>query len=170
MSATTGYKMSGCVWLWLWGRYGTQLHLPGKQDPQIAQEYLFTRIVSAVINKRCASPSCVGTLLSFVTYSVPVPCLFKIKYYHLRLNKAKYLVLFKTYASPTFIGYPRYIFSCILRPMQLQMVIFDFEEKGTGTEHVAIATSKYKPSGIFCKVEHPCQVSKVLLHYWQRYS
>ena len=40
------------------------------------------------------------------TYSVPVSYLFKIKYYHLRLNEAKYLVLSKTNASPTFIGSP----------------------------------------------------------------
>ena len=32
--------------------------------------------------------------------------LFKIRYYHLRLNKVKYLVLSKTYANPTFIGSP----------------------------------------------------------------
>ena len=62
------------------------------------------------------------------------------------------------------------VFNCILYPGQLQMVIFDFEEEGTGTEHVAIATPKCKPSGIFCRVQHPCQVSKALLHYWQRYS
>ena len=35
----------------------------------------------------------------------------------------------------------------------------------TGTEHVAIATSKCKRSGIFRKVQHPCQVSTTLLHY-----
>ena len=29
--------------------------------------------------------------------------LFKMKYYHLRLNKAKYLVSFKTYTIPTLI-------------------------------------------------------------------
>ena len=29
-----------------------------------------------------------------------------MKYYHLRLNKAKYLVLSKTHVSPTFIGSP----------------------------------------------------------------
>ena len=40
----------------------------------------------------------------------------------------------------------------------------------TGTEHVAIATSKCEPSGIFHKVQHPCQVSIKLLHYWRRYS
>ena len=40
----------------------------------------------------------------------------------------------------------------------------------TGTEHVAIATSKCEPSGIFRKVQHPCQVSMALLHYWRRYS
>ena len=41
---------------------------------------------------------------------------------------------------------------------RLQMVISDFEEEKTGTEHVAIATSKCEPSGIFCRVQHPCQV------------
>ena len=41
------------------------------------------------------------------------------------------------------------IFNCIFCPVQLQMVIIDFREKGTGTEHVAIATSKYVRSGMF---------------------
>ena len=40
--------------------------------------------------------------VAMATCSVPVSCLSKIKYYHLRLNKAKYLVLSKTYVSPTF--------------------------------------------------------------------
>ena len=57
------------------------------------------------------------------------------------------------------------IFSCILCPVQPQMVIFEFEEEGSGTKHVAIATPKCKPSGIFCKVQHPCQVSVALLLY-----
>ena len=35
----------------------------------------------------------------------------------------------------------------------------------TGTEHVVIVTSKCEPYGIFCKVQHPCQVSITLLHY-----
>ena len=48
--------------------------------------------------------------------------------------------------------------------------MFDFKEEGAGTEHAAIATSKCVPSGIFCRVQHPCQVSIVLLHYWRRYS
>ena len=47
------------------------------------------------------------------------------------------------------------------------MVIFDFEEAGTGTENVAIATSKREPSGIFCRVQHPCQISIALSHYWR---
>ena len=51
------------------------------------------------------------------------------------------------------------IFNDIFCPVQLQMVIFDFKEEGTGTEHVAIATSKCVPSGIFCRVQHSCQVS-----------
>ena len=50
------------------------------------------------------------------------------------------------------------------------MVIFDFEEEETGTEHVVIATSKCVPSGIFRKVQHPCQVSIASFHYWRRYS
>ena len=39
------------------------------------------------------------------------------------------------------------------------MIIFDFKEEGTGTEHVAIATSKCVPSGIFLRVQHPCIAS-----------
>ena len=64
------------------------------------------------------------------------------------------------------------IFNCIFCPVQLQMVLFDFKEKGTGTEHVAMETSKCLPSGIFltCRVQHPCQVWIALLHYWRRYS
>ena len=50
--------------------------------------------------------------------------------------------------------------------MQLQMVIFDFEEEATGTKHAAIATSKCVPSGIFPRLQHPCQVSIALLRYW----
>ena len=50
------------------------------------------------------------------------------------------------------------------------MVIFDFKEEETGTEHVAIATSKCVASGIFRRVQQPCQVSIALLHYWWRYS
>ena len=41
--------------------------------------------------------------VAMATCLVPVSCLFKMKYCHLWLNKAKYLVLSKTYASPTFI-------------------------------------------------------------------
>ena len=33
--------------------------------------------------------------------------------------------------------------------MQLQIVVYDFKEEGTGTEHVAIATSKCVPSAKF---------------------
>ena len=54
--------------------------------------------------------------------------------------------------------------------MQLQMAIFDFEEAGDWNRHVAIATSKCVPPGIFRNVQHPCQVSIALLYYWQRYS
>ena len=44
------------------------------------------------------------------------------------------------------------VFNYIFCPMQLQMVIFDFKEEGTGTEHVNIATLKCVPSGIFLRV------------------
>ena len=47
------------------------------------------------------------------------------------------------------------------------MVIFDFKEEETETEHVAMAISKCVPSGIFRRVQHPCQVSIALLHYWR---
>ena len=67
---------------------------------------------------------------------------------------------------PSSLGRLFNIFGCILCLVQLQMVIFDFEEEATGTEHVAIATSKCEPSGIFCRVQYPCQVSIALLHYW----
>ena len=43
------------------------------------------------------------------------------------------------------------------------MVIFDFKEEATGTEHVAIATSKCVPSGIFHRVQHPSQVKSTSL-------
>ena len=39
-----------------------------------------------------------------------------------------------------------------------KLCIFDFEEEETGTQHVTITTSKCS-SGIFCWVQHPCQVS-----------
>ena len=62
------------------------------------------------------------------------------------------------------------VFNYIFCPMQLQMVIFDFKEGGTGTEHVTIATLKCVPSGTFLRVQHTCQLSIALLHYWRRYS
>ena len=71
---------------------------------------------------------------------------------------------------PPSLGLLFNIFNCILWPMKLQMVIFDFREEGTGTEHVVIATSKCVPPSIFLRMQHPCQVSISLLHYWRRYS
>ena len=58
----------------------------------------------------------------------------------------------------------------IFCPVQLPMITIDFKEEGTRTDRVAIATSKYVPSGIFRRVQKPCEVSIALLHYWQRYS
>ena len=42
---------------------------------------------------------------------------------------------------------------------------FILKRQETGTEHVAIATSKCVPSGIFHRVQHPCQVSIALLDF-----
>ena len=56
---------------------------------------------------------------------------------------------------PPSLGLLLNIFNCIFCPVQLHMVIFDFKEEGTETEHVAIATSKCAPSGIFHTVQHP---------------
>ena len=39
---------------------------------------------------------------------------------------------------------------------------FILKEQETGTEHVAIATSKCVPSGIFCRVQHPCIGGEIL--------
>ena len=38
--------------------------------------------------------------VAMITRSVPVPCHFKIKYYHLQIHKAKYLVLSKLRRMP----------------------------------------------------------------------
>ena len=37
---------------------------------------------------------------------------------------------------------------------------FILKRQETGTKHVAIVTSKCVPSGIFRRVQYPCQVSK----------
>ena len=71
--------------------------------------------------------------------------------------------------APPSLGLFFNIFNCIFCPVQLPMIIFDFKEEETGTEHVAIATSKCVPCGIFRSLQHPCQVSITLLHYWQIY-
>ena len=46
---------------------------------------------------------------------------------------------------------------------------FILKRQETGTEHVAIATLKCVPYGIFRRVQHPCQVSIALLYYWRRF-
>ena len=71
---------------------------------------------------------------------------------------------------PPLLGLLFKICNYICCPVQLQMVIFYFKKEGTGIEHVVIATSKWPPSGIFRRVQHPYQVSRALLHYWRRYS
>ena len=49
------------------------------------------------------------------------------------------------------------------------MVIFNLKEEETGTDHVAIATSKCESSDIFLRVQYLCQVWIALLHYWRRF-
>ena len=60
---------------------------------------------------------------------------------------------------PPSLGLLLNICKCIFCPVQLQMVIFYFKEEGTGTEHVAKATSKCIPFGTFLRVQHSSQVS-----------
>ena len=82
--------------------------------------------------------------------------------YSTRQNTWSYL---RRMPVPPSLGLLFNIFNCIFYPVQLQMVIFDLKEEGTGTKHFAIATSKCVPSGIFLSVQHPCQISIALLHY-----
>ena len=96
--------------------------------------------------------------VAMATCLVPVSFLFKMKYYHLRLIKAKYLVLSKIHAGPTLIGSPLKHFNCIFCPVQPKMVIFNLKEEETGTEHVALATSKCESSDIFLRVQYLCEV------------
>ena len=83
-----------------------------------------------------------------------------------RQNTWSYL---RSMPVPPSLGLLLKIFNYRFCPVQLQMVTFDFEKEETGTKHVAMATSKCVPSGIFHRVQHPCQVSIALLHYWRRY-
>ena len=98
--------------------------------------------------------------VAMATCSVPVSCLFKIKYLTIcgsaRQSTWSYL---RRMPVPPSLGLLIGIFNCIFCTVQLQMVIFDFKEEVTRTEHLAIATSKCVPSGIFRRVQHPCQVS-----------
>ena len=75
--------------------------------------------------------------------------------YHLRLNKANTYTWshLRHMPVPPPLGLLFNLFNCIFCPMQLQMVIFDFKEEGTGIEHVAIATLKCLPTGIFLRVQ-----------------
>ena len=61
---------------------------------------------------------------------------------------------------PPSLGLHFNIFNCMFCPVQLQkkkkLAILNFEEEGTGTGHVAIATSKCVPSGMFRRVQRPC--------------
>ena len=43
---------------------------------------------------------------------------------------------------------------------------FILKRQETGTKHGAIATLKCVPRGIFRRMQHPCQVSTALLHYY----
>ena len=85
----------------------------------------------------------------------------------LRQNTWSYL---RSMPVPRSLGLLLNIFNCIFCPVQPQMVIFNLKEEETGTEHVAIATSKCESSDIFLRVQYLCQVWIALLHYWRRYS
>ena len=69
---------------------------------------------------------------------------------------------------PPSIGSSRLNIFCIFCPVQLQMVIFEFEDE----RDRACCQSKIKMCTMctFRRVQHPCQVSVALSHCWQRYS
>ena len=100
---------------------------------------------------------------------VPVSCLFKLNIAICDSTRQKYLVLSKKYASLTFYWVSSHTFYVYFAPCSYKWQYLILKRKETGTGHVAIATSKCVPSGIFCRVQHPCQVSIALLHYWPRY-
>ena len=54
--------------------------------------------------------------VAMATGSVPVSCLFNMKYYHLRLNKAKYLVLLRRMPVPPSLGLLFNIFTVYFAP------------------------------------------------------
>ena len=101
-------------------------------------------------------------------FQSPAPSKWNITICNLtRQNTWSYL---RRMPVPPSLGLLINILNCIFCSVQLERVILDFTEEGNGTECVARATSKRVPSGIFHRVQHPCQVLMALLHYWQRYS
>ena len=52
----------------------------------------------------------------------------------------------------------------------VKQAAFDLQQKETGNNTVAIATSKYASCGAFLSVQRACQIPIVLHHYLQRYS
>ena len=84
-------------------------------------------------------------VVAMAIYSVSVSCPFKMKYYHLRLNKQNTCSSLRCIPVSPSLSLLYNNFNCISCAVQLQIVVFDFKEEGTGTEHVAIATTKCIP-------------------------
>ena len=57
----------------------------------------------------------------------------------------------------------------IISPYTAKQAAFDLQQKQTGSNTVAIATSKYASCGAFLSVQCACQIPIVLHHYLQRY-
>ena len=70
---------------------------------------------------------------------------------------------------PPSLGLLFNIFSCICCPMQLPMVILNFKEEGTGKGACCHSNIKVCTIWYILRVQHHCQVSIALLHYWLRY-
>ena len=80
-------------------------------------------------------------------FQSPAPSKWNITICNLtRQNTWSYL---RRMPVPPSLGLLFNIFNCIFGSVQLEMVMIDFKEEETGTEYVAIATSKYVRSGIF---------------------
>ena len=71
---------------------------------------------------------------------------------------------------PPSIRSPRLNIFCIFCPVQLQMVIFEFEDERDWNRACCQSKIKMCTMCTFRRVQHPCQVSVALPHCWQRYS
>ena len=108
---------------------------------------------------------CYGNMLGSCLPVSSVPVSSKLNITICDSTRQNFWSCLRSMPVPPSLGLLLNIFNCIFYPVQLEMVIFDFKEDGTGTKHVVIATSKCVPSGIFHRVQHPCQVSIALLDF-----